>query len=127
MDIKAVSFNVIQKTNFGNMTNSAREHLNYLKNLENSGIDADGEIKLSYFDTTPDFILDYQKDKHRYIFHSTDSYAWIDAMISDKKILDTGLGNVLRALFRTSLKLDRLSKDKAKRTERLTIDDVETK
>ena len=122
MNINAVNFNSVQKTSFGLMTKQAKEHINSLINQKDSGMDADGGIKLSYFETSPDFILHYYKSDNSFKFNSIKYYAstGIQTNKNYDKYIDAG--NLLRRLYIQSEKLPEVERTAAKRVIPLTLD-----
>ena len=120
MDIKSVNFNSVQKTNFGLMTSAARKQLNSLIKQNNSGMDEDGRIKLSYFETSKDFILDYYKNSDFFKFNSINTKA--TKAYTDMSGKNLNIGDFLRKLFLQSEKLADMEKTAAKREKPLTLD-----
>ena len=117
MNINAINFNFVQKTNFGLMTDQARERLNSLINKENSGMDEDGRIKLTYLETSPDFILHYDSECRSLKFYSI--YKRAAVLINQST---NNIGNFLRNLFTESQALMDVEKTAAKREKPLTLD-----
>ncbi len=122
MNINAVNFNSIQKTNFGLITNQARERLNSLINKENSGMDEDGRVKLSYFETSHDFILHYYKYDNSFKFNSINYHASTGLKTTEKYDEYINVGDFLRKLYIQSEKLPDVEKTAAKREKPLTLD-----
>ena len=127
MEIKSVGYNPIQNINYGLMPNQARERLNSLINKKNSGMDADGGIKLSYFETSPDFILHYYKYDNSFKFNSINYHALTGLKTTEKYDKYIIVGNFLRLLYTQSEKLPDVEKTAAKRYKPLTLEDFNKK
>ena len=124
MEIKNIGLQPYSKTNFGLITDKARQRLSCLMNQKNSGMDEDGRIKLSYFETSPDFILHYYEHDNSFKFMSVDYHASTGIQTNKKFDKNINVGNFLRKLFTQSQKLPEVEKTAAKREKPLKMEDI---
>ena len=117
MDIKA-----IQKTNFGLITNKAKEQLIPLINKKNTRIYKDAKNYFNGFDNYEYLILDYNKDNDTYTLYSTE-YISITPVKTKNNIY-----SIMNNLFKDAKKHLLISMKYAdKREKKLTLEDFNNK
>ncbi len=136
MNINAVNFNSVQKTNFGLMTQFTEKHLKSIIKAYN--LSSSVKEKFKFLTKNPDFILSYDNANNDYIFLATsthDAQTIINPRTPNRTDYDFFANSYINAnefienLFNTSLRLLERTKDKnkslGKRSNPLTVEEVE--